>query len=115
MVPEGNQESQDEHDLSQELEQARAGSTKHQNFARERNTPGQPRVLREDVGTGIQRLEYAVPDEIAAQHEGPVIWQRNPDDVAEDQHQDSHGEKRIQQGPDKPQQRSLVLDLEIAN
>src|SRR6185503_6156205 len=86
-----------------------------QNFARERNTPGQPRVLREDVGTGIQRLEYAVPDEIAAQHEGPVIWQRNPDDVAEDQHQDSHGEKRIPQGPDQPQQRSLVLDLEIAN
>ena len=79
-------------DLGQEFQQTRADRAQDQNLAREGDAPGEPGVLGKDVGAGVERLEDAVPHEVAAQDECPVVPQWNTHHMAEDQDENRYGE-----------------------
>ena len=115
VMVEDRQHGEDQAHLHRELDQPRAGGAEDEDLAGERDAAGQPRVLGKDVGAGVERLEHEVPDEVAAQQEGPVVGERDPNHVAEHHAEDRHGEERVHQCPDEAEQRALVLHLEVAH
>ena len=72
-------------------------------------------MLRKDVRARVQSLKHAVPDEVSAQYEGPVVRQWNTDDVTEYQDENCDGDQWVEQSPHESQKRSLILHLEIAD
>src|SRR5215204_6379967 len=112
---ETRQQDHDQDDFFQELHHSRSDGPKDQDLAGEGDTPGEAGVLRKDVRARVQSLKHAVPDEVAAQYECPVVRQWNTDDMTEHQDQNCDGDQWVEQGPHESEKRPLVFHLEVAD
>ena len=112
MVEDG-QERQGDADLDEVLDESRRRSAEDQHLLGEANAAPEPGVLDHDPGCTVRHLQHETPDEVTAEQEGPIGRHGNAHEQPEDNDEDRHREKRVEECPNESEDRALVLDSQV--